>query len=125
MAKSQPTNIRFDGCEMIVIPVPSSMNRLKPARKLTEAISEAMDQPRPDLITDLVVDLEQVASISSVGLNELIQIQKRSRASGIVMRLRSLNDNLRDVFHITRLERIFQFDSGGSPSESEPIKTLP
>lgn len=121
MGKSDKTEIVFHGCEIVVSPVARSMSRLKSARLMSAEIDSVLDQPRPDLVTDLVMDLKNVTSITSVGLNELIQIQKRSRASGVVMRLKSLNENLLDVFRITRLERFFELDAVPGSSSSKNV----
>ncbi|MCO8122840.1 STAS domain-containing protein [Stieleria sp. TO1_6] len=94
----------------MISPSLDALNRRKLAVQLSARVVEAMDQPRPDMLTDVVIDLEQVTWISSVGLNELIQLQTRARGSGISMRLRSLNQAVRDVFRITRLERMFEFE---------------
>ncbi|QDV42935.1 STAS domain protein [Stieleria neptunia] len=102
---------------MVVSPSLKVINRRKSARKISSKVSAALDQPRERLVTDVIVDLGQVTWISSAGLNELIRLQAQSRASGIHLRLRSLNEAVRDVFRITRLERIFEFD--GNP-ENEP-----
>lgn len=128
MGKIQTTEIAFHGCEVVVCPATQSMSRSKSARLMSAEIDELLDQPRPDLVTDLVMDFKNVSSVTSAGLNELIQIQKRSRASGVVMRLKSLNENLKDVFRITRLERFFELEPEmgkavpecGNP---EPVKT--
>lgn len=133
MGTSEKTEIVFHGCEVVVSPMGKSMCRLKSARLMSEEIDRVLDQPRPDLVTDLVMDLKNVTSITSAGLNELIQIQKRSRASGVVMRLKSLNENLMDVFRITRLERFFELDAvsedfdskvvGAEAEKREPVET--
>ena len=103
---------------MVVSPSLKVINRRKLARKISSKVSDALDQPREQLVTDVIVDLGQVTWISSAGLNELIRLQAQSRASGIHLRLRSLNEVVRDVFRITRLERIFELE--GNP-ENEPV----
>ncbi len=103
---------------MVVSPSLKVINRRKLARKISSKVSDALDQPREQLVTDVIVDLGQVTWISSAGLNELIRLQAQSRASGIHFRLRSLNEAVRDVFRITRLERIFDFDEN---PENEPV----
>ena len=101
--------IRIDGCELIVSPKSGTMNRRKSARILSSQISDALEVPRPSMVADLIFDFRHVHWISSVGLNELIEIQRQMRANGISLKLRAMGPSVRDVFRITRLERIFEF----------------
>ena len=86
------------------------INRRKTAAQISHQVGAALDVPREQLITDLVIDLSDVAWISSVGLNELIGLQARARTSGVHLRLRSPTETVREVLRITRLERIFEFE---------------
>ena len=114
MTPSKRQEIRFDGCEMIVCPKSGTIHRESSLRTLSQRIVDAIDQPRPKLLTDIIIDFNQITWISSVGLNELIQLQRRTRDSGVSLRLRALNTELREVFRITRLERIFEFEEPDS-----------
>ncbi|MCS7468239.1 STAS domain-containing protein [Stieleria sp. ICT_E10.1] len=110
MTQATAVEIHFHDCSLVVSPSLKEINRRKSARKISSKVTAALDQPREHMVTDVIVDLGQVTWISSAGLNELIRLRAQSRASGIHLRLRSLNEAVRDVFRITRLERIFEFD---------------
>ncbi|WP_372896910.1 STAS domain-containing protein [Stieleria sp.] len=118
MTQATAVEIHFHDCSLVVSPSLKVINRRKSARKISSKVNDALDQPREHMVTDVIVDLGQVTWISSAGLNELIRLRAQSRASGIHLRLRSLNEAVRDVFRITRLERIFEFE--GNP-ENEPV----
>ncbi|MDV6031337.1 MAG: STAS domain-containing protein [Phycisphaera sp. RhM] len=110
MTQATAVEIHFHDCSLVVSPSLKVINRRKSARKISSKVNAALDQPREHTVTDVIIDLGQVTWISSAGLNELIRLRAQSRASGIHLRLRSLNEAVRDVFRITRLERIFEFD---------------
>ena len=109
---------------MVVLPSEKSINHPKSARKISLAINEHLDHPREDLVTDLVVDLHQIGWISSVGLNELIRIKHRSHASGVTLKLRSTSTELRDIFRMTRLDRIFDFEGDATTGIDEIEKSI-
>lgn len=110
MSDSANIDIRIDNHQMVVVPSTKVINRRRSARHITAKVAAALAKSAPTSMTDVVMDLSDVAWISSAGLNELIQLQAHSRASGINFRLRSTTETVREVFRITRLERIFEFD---------------
>ena len=121
MSGALAVEIHFHDSEMVVSPSLKVINRRKLVGQITSQVSAALDQPRENMVTEMVVDLGQVTWISSVGLNELIRLQTQSRSSGVSLRLRSLHAAVRDVFRITRLERIFEFEGqSGESTESLP-----
>jgi len=61
----------------------------------------------------LNLDLGQVERISSAGLNELIGINSAARSRGIRLVLLDVQESVREVFVLTRLERMFEFASSG------------
>ncbi len=111
MGKASSVEIRFHESQMIVSPAINAINRPPSEGAMATEIDAALDQPRDDMVTDLVMDLGQVTWISSAGLNELIRLQARSRASGMSFRLRGLTESVQDVIRITRLERVFSIES--------------
>lgn len=56
--------------------------------------------------SDLVLDCSQVEFLSSLGLGSLIRLDRQLRPSGGRLRLCGLNPHLREVFAITRLDRV-------------------
>ena len=115
MSDSSTVEIKFCDHQMVVFPSAKLINRRRSAKQITSQVSAALKRSGDCPTTDLVLDMSDVDWISSAGLNELIQMQTQSRASGITFRLRSTCETVREVFRITRLERIFQFDS--APAE--------
>lgn len=110
MSKTSTVEICFHDSEMIVSPSLHAINRRKSAQQISVEVNAALDEPRERMVTDVIIDLGQVTWISSAGLNELIRLQRRSRASGLGLRLRSLHDTIREVLRMTRLERTFAVD---------------
>ncbi len=55
----------------------------------------------------IIVDLSQVTYIDSSGLATLIECLQKTRSYGGQLRLFGLNDNIKDVFSLARLDTIF------------------
>lgn len=55
----------------------------------------------------VIVDFTQSAYIDSSGLGALVSLGKRIRESGGDLRLVGLNDDLRSLFELTRLDALF------------------
>jgi anti-sigma B factor antagonist len=55
----------------------------------------------------IVVDFASTAYIDSSGLGALVSLGKRIRESGGELRLAALNDDLRTLFELTRLDTLF------------------
>ncbi|TWU25002.1 putative anti-sigma factor antagonist BtrV [Novipirellula galeiformis] len=91
----------------------SQLNSLKTARQLSDDLvgwinaapkpEPAASKPRPTLN----LDLGDVDWLSSVGINELIQVNRKARKVGVKFVLTEVGDSVREVFELTRLERMF------------------
>ena len=57
-----------------------------------------------------VVDLGDLQYVSSAGLGVLLATQKRLMASGHALKLVNVRGHVRDVFHYSGFERIFEID---------------
>ena len=68
--------------------------------------------PEPSLL----VDMSEIERITSEGLNELIGLNSEARARGISVQLLDVCPSVRDVFKLTRLERMFEFGSVATSS---------
>src|SRR5215211_8833336 len=55
----------------------------------------------------LLVDFSQTGYIDSSGLGALVSISKRIRESGGELRLAGLNEDLRSLFELTKLDTLF------------------
>ena len=64
--------------------------------------------------TCLFVDMSEIERITSEGLNELIALNSEARSRGVFMQLLDVCPSVRDVFKLTRLERMFEFGTVAS-----------
>ena len=55
----------------------------------------------------LLIDFSRTGYIDSSGLGALVSISKRVRESGSELRLSGLNDDLRSLFELTKLDTLF------------------
>jgi anti-anti-sigma factor len=68
---------------------------------------------------DLLLNLENVRFLSSAAINKLIVLDKRVKSLGGRIRLTNLRPEVRDVFSITNLDRLFKiFDDPTKAIES-------
>ncbi len=75
------------------------------ARQLGPQLIQLIDCDRPSV---LVLDLGQIAQLSSECLNQLISVNCHARSQGIRLVLANLCEPLHAVFRITRLDRLFE-----------------
>lgn len=64
----------------------------------------------------LNLDLKRVERISSDGLNELIGINSLARSRGVRLVLLDVQEAVRGIFALTRLERMFEFECSSTGS---------
>ena len=57
----------------------------------------------------VIVDLSRVTIIPSLALGMLVQISNKCKARQQKLKLAGVNPQLRQVFSITRLDRVFEF----------------
>jgi len=72
-------------------------------QELKELVQTALD--RGD--RRLLVDFSRTGYIDSSGLGALVSISKRIREAGGELRLSGLNDDLRSLFELTKLDTLF------------------
>lgn len=63
-----------------------------------------------------LVDFSQTGYIDSSGLGVLVSLSKKIREAGGALRLASLNDDLKTLFELTKLDTLFQI--AGSRDEA-------
>jgi len=71
---------------------------------ITAALNEVIDK-KPER---LVVDLSEVSYIDSAGLAALIQAMQRVEGYGGKFMLSGLQETVRSIFEISRLDQVFQ-----------------
>jgi anti-anti-sigma factor len=75
----------------------------------TESLSSAV-QLSP--AGDIILDLSNVTVIDAHGLGVLLQLREQSLANGIHFKLMNMSERLSRVFEITRLNTVFEINSG-------------
>ena len=60
----------------------------------------------------IILDLSNVTLVDAHGLGVLLQLREQALASGIHFELINVNERLSRVFEITRLNTVFETDSG-------------
>ena len=68
----------------------------------------------------LEIDLHLVSRINSTGLNSLISVQTLARHAGVRLELSGVCAEVREVFRITRLERMFEIVSNDANADLQP-----
>lgn len=72
-------------------------------QEFKQAVIDAMAQG----VTLVVVDFAAAPYIDSSGLGALVSLSRRLREAGGDLRLVGLNDDLRSLFELTRLDQLF------------------
>ncbi len=81
------------------------LNHADETHEVLLRVTESLDAGGVDVIE---IDLGEMKMITSQTLNELITLNTRAKSCGVRLVLTNLADNLRDIFAITRLERMFE-----------------
>jgi anti-sigma B factor antagonist len=61
---------------------------------------------------EVVLDLSNVTIVDAHGLGVLLQLREQTLANGIHFELRNVNRSVSRVFEITRLDSVFEINSG-------------
>lgn len=83
-------------------------------------LKRALAKAREDFAKSFVLDLKKVAFVDSTGLGVLISLMRQLKEDGGHLRLTGLQDEVRSIFEITRLFRVFDL----SPSPQEALKEI-
>ena len=75
------------------------------SRDVMLRVAESLDAGGVGVIA---LDLGEMKMLTSQTLNELITLNTRAKSCGVRLVLTNLADDLRDIFAITRLERMFE-----------------
>ncbi|MFZ5624758.1 MAG: STAS domain-containing protein [Gemmatimonadota bacterium] len=68
----------------------------------------------------LVIDLSATHHVDSAGLGALMLVQRRAAERRQRVALRNVNEELRFLLVLTKLDALFEFDPNGTYSEHEP-----
>ena len=72
-------------------------------QELKDLVSAALDKGERRIL----IDFSQTGYIDSSGLGALVSISKRVREAGGELRLSGLNEDLRSLFELTKLDTLF------------------
>jgi anti-anti-sigma factor len=78
----------------------------------TETLRSAA-QLIPDA-SDIILDLSNVTLVDAHGLGVLLQLREQSLANGMHFELINVNASLSRIFEITRLNTVFEINSGAA-----------
>ena len=71
-----------------------------------------------------VIDFADTGYVDSAGLGALVSLSKRIREANGTLRLTNLNEDLRMLFELTRLDTLFALDGAkGAPTSGTPSTT--
>jgi anti-sigma B factor antagonist len=107
--------VRKDARGVVVIGVDGQLivsNR----HELKERVAEAVDFGSRKVL----VDFTQTGYIDSSGLGALVSLAKKLREAGGELRLAGLNDDLRTLFELTKLDTLFNITA----SADEALKSF-
>ena len=87
---------------------------------IEEMGEELMSLVDKDKMKHILLNFEGVEFLSSAALNKLILIDKKVKQAGGNLRLCSLREEIKEVFTITRLDRVFDIRK----TESDALKAF-
>jgi anti-sigma B factor antagonist len=90
-------------------------------QQLRDAITSEIDRGARRFI----IDFAETGYIDSAGLGALVSLSKRIRESDGTLRLRNLNDDLRTLFELTKLDTLFALDKADRPADTGVGADLP
>ena len=97
------------GCDFLVPITVEELASLAGTDELAARVQRAIGQAQHEGHERLAVDFQQVHRVCTAGLNELIAINSHARGDGLSVVLVNVQDEIREVFSLTRLERLFEF----------------
>ena len=75
---------------------------------IQHVVNQLVDLVEVERRKDLIVDFSNVQYLSSAVLSHLVKLEKRVKEIGGQLYLCGLQENVREVFTITRMNRFFQ-----------------
>lgn len=84
-------------------------------------LKKAIVKAREDYAKHFILDLSGVSFIDSTGLGVLISLMRHLNENGGKLKLAGLQDEVRSIFEITRLYKVFDL----CPSAEEALREMP
>lgn len=101
--------------DFLVTVTPEDFATARDLQIFAERIQQAIDDARSNGSNRLALDLAELEQIRSVGLNGLIAANSNGRCVGLSVVLLNVQAKVREVFSLTRLERMFEFEERSTP----------
>jgi anti-anti-sigma factor len=113
MSHVEMIRVEADGVQKTVSFSTDHLNGSNTAQQLSARIGELMGSLQTGESEDhcLKLDFTNVDRINTAALNELIRLNRKARNRGIRFELLDVQQTVRNVFALTRLERMFEFSS--------------
>lgn len=83
---------------------------LRLSGRLDASQSEKAKRPLSSVTETTVLDFSELEYISSAGLGVLLAAQKRLNENGHQLRLVNISSHIRDIFHFSGFDQIFQIE---------------
>jgi anti-sigma B factor antagonist len=99
------TGLRFEHADRRIVLLPDQLSHGNVVQDILRLVGESLDAEGVDVIE---LDLSEMQMITSFTLNELITLNTRAKSCGVRLVLTNMANELRDIFTITRLERMFE-----------------
>ena len=116
MGRTALISVRDAGNEKVISFSRRHINTDSTARQIAGRLGELLEGGEERDFETLNLDLEQIDWLSSVALNHLIGINRSARDRGIRLVLTNVQESVREVFALTRLERMFELMSAEQAS---------
>lgn len=90
-------------------------------QQLREAVTNEIEQG----VRSFVIDFADTGYVDSAGLGALVSLSKRIREANGSLRLTNLNEDLRMLFELTRLDTLFSLDGGVTNAPADRASASP
>lgn len=92
-------------------------------QQLREAVTSDIDRG----VRNFVIDFTDTGYVDSAGLGALVSLSKKVREADGSLRLTNLNEDLRTLFELTRLDTLFALDrdDGSTTADLAPRSSPP
>jgi anti-sigma B factor antagonist len=84
-------------------------------QQLREAVTSEIDRG----VRNFVIDFSDTGYVDSAGLGALVSLSKKVREADGSLRLTNLNDDLRTLFELTRLDTLFALGRDDSSTSAD------
>lgn len=84
-------------------------------QQLREAVTSEIDRG----VRNFVIDFSDTGYVDSAGLGALVSLSKKVREANGSLRLTNLNEDLRTLFELTRLDTLFALDRGDGATTAD------